>query len=374
MVIENPVVSDTANWFFFWTGVASAALAVIVSAFGRDDPHSYSDTGFERVLSLLQRLSIWSPAVVGPLSLLGGTVLAGTGAGGRLGWLSILSGGVCLFVFTAALLVYKIRDLKPYLSDVVNLQYRRAGRSGDESRPGPSADAIAQAVHRMLTERETPRPRTVRPGAGAVVHSLVERTARDALEAASEHGISVLVHYPDDVDQQASVELVQAVGQVAGAFDLEIAERVGPVRGSLSLWFRARRRQITDAAGTDLGKELGADVKRAVQLRAVDAEQAKVDDAKAAAVQKLINATEHAPVAVVQVGALLLVKVNGVLAVRDLTPAELTVLRRNPSLINDPATLLAKLEASAEIAMVPSSLPAELPAARPDPGDEPAPG
>ena len=92
------------------------------------------------------------------------------------------------------------------------------------------------------------------------------------------------------------------------------------------------------------GKEITVEVKRALQLRAVDAEQAKVDGAKAEAVAKLIAAVEAVPTAVIHSGALLLVKTNDMLTVKDLSPAEIDYLRRNPHSVADPVNVLTHLQ------------------------------
>ncbi|MFI6324811.1 hypothetical protein ACIBG8_45315 [Nonomuraea sp. NPDC050556] len=173
----------------------------------------------------------------------------------------------------------------------------------------------------------------------------------------AEEAVPVFVHLAGRVSVETEFAVAQALGQVVGAFDLEIDESRGPVRGSLSYWFRARRRDVQNIANSELGKEMGVEVKRALQLRAVDAEQAKVDDAKAEAVSKLIAAVENHPVAVLQVGSLLVVKADGVLQVRDLTPREIEHLRRNPHALVNPATVLAHLQTSVDEASSGRDLP-----------------
>ncbi|MEU7938553.1 hypothetical protein [Microbispora bryophytorum] len=158
----------------------------------------------------------------------------------------------------------------------------------------------------------------------------------------------MLVYLKGRVRGETAFALAAAVSQIVRAFDLETVDEVGPRTGSLAYWFRARRRDLQKASETDLGQEITSEIKRALQLRAVDAEQAKVDDSKASAVAKLIAAVEGQPTAVVQVGALLLVKANGLINVRDLTPQEVVYLRRNPHAVADPITIMKRLQEIAD--------------------------
>ncbi|MEU7743240.1 DUF4287 domain-containing protein [Nonomuraea sp. NPDC049158] len=179
------------------------------------------------------------------------------------------------------------------------------------------------------------------------VNAMIERSLATLQEKPDEHAVSVLVYIAgESVANRTLLDVVEALGQILGAFDLDRVDSSGPLLGSLAYWFRMRRRDFKEATASDLGKELGAEVKRALQLRAVDAEQAKVDDAKAAAATKLIASVEAHDAAVIQVGALLLVKANGVLHVRDLSPREINFLRQHPHSFTDPATVLARLETS----------------------------
>lgn len=58
------------------------------------------------------------------------------------------------------------------------------------------------------------------------------------------------------------------------------------------------------------------------------------------------------PNAVIQIGSVLLVKVDGIPRVRNLTQAELAYLQRNPELFRDPAAVLHILQEAVETTRV----------------------
>jgi hypothetical protein len=138
----------------------------------------------------------------------------------------------------------------------------------------------------------------------SLILSAIEQAIGDALDADPQR-LSMLIYMDGDgIGGEKATMLIKAVGEFVGAFDLQVEAQSGPILASLTYWFRARRRDLQKVAYSDLGKEVAAEVKRALQIRAVDIEQAKVDDAKAEAVAKLIAAVEAVPTAVIRVFAL----------------------------------------------------------------------
>jgi hypothetical protein len=93
MTVVSWVASDTASWILFSTGVLSAALAIVKNA-RREQTYTHNR-------SLFRILAAWFLIMVGPVLLLGGAVLVAIGAG-RLSWLSILSGAICLSVIASS--------------------------------------------------------------------------------------------------------------------------------------------------------------------------------------------------------------------------------------------------------------------------------
>jgi hypothetical protein len=125
-----------------------------------------------------------------------------------------------------------------------------------------------------------------------------------------------------DVDSY-HFEVERAFLGLLSAFDFEIAETFPPLRGS---WFRAFTARAKRATTTSEFTAQLAKLERAL------------DSAQGDAVAKLMTALDSAPNAVLQIGSVLLIKVDGVPVVRTLTRAELS-----PALLRDPAAALREL-------------------------------
>ncbi|MGW6499355.1 hypothetical protein [Nonomuraea angiospora] len=156
--------------------------------------------------------------------------------------------------------------------------------------------------------------------------------------------LPIMVYVGGDADEADLSPIEDAIQDVLDAYELRIDTCQGPFLGSIAKWFRAVRRGAKSLADSEIGQDLAAEAQRAIQLRAVDLEQAKVDDAKATAVAKLIEAAAPHPIAIIQSGSMLLLKAHDMLVVRDLTPREMLYVRRNSQLITDPKALLVGLD------------------------------
>jgi hypothetical protein len=138
-------------------------------------------------------------------------------------------------------------------------------------------------------------------------------------DSLSRRTVPASVYIDVDLDQ---FEVERAFLGLLSAFDLEIAETFPPIRGS---WFRAftarARKAVTVAEFTAL---LGK-IERAL------------DSAQGDAVAKLLTALDSAPNAVLQIGSVLLIKVDGVPVVRTRQAG------LSPALVRDPAAALREL-------------------------------
>lgn len=153
----------------------------------------------------------------------------------------------------------------------------------------------------------------------------------------------ILVYVGGEADDASLAPIEEALEEVLNAYGYDIRTCKGPFRGSITKLFKGLWRRTKEIRDCDLGQDLAAEMQRAIQLRAVDLEQAKVDDAKAAAVAKLMEAAAPHAVVTIQVGAMLLLKAHDMLVVRDLTPREMLYVRRNSHLVTEPRALLAGL-------------------------------
>ena len=137
------------------------------------------------------------------------------------------------------------------------------------------------------------------------------------------------------------LEVQGALMKVLEAFDLEVRDLWPEIRGSSFRSFLARTR--TSMRSPEFRTRL-AKIERAVELQALHKVQAEVDAAQGDAVAKLITALGSTPTAMIQIGSVLLMKIDGEVTVRNLTQLELLHLERNPALLRAPAEALHELQ------------------------------
>lgn len=85
-------------------------------------------------------------------------------------------------------------------------------------------------------------------------------------------------------------------------------------------------------------------VERGIELHLLHKKQAEIDSLQGEAVAKLLTALESTPTALIQIGSVLLIKIDGVPAVRNLTQQELIYLEQNPALLRNPAGIFEALQ------------------------------
>lgn len=208
----------------------------------------------------------------------------------------------------------------------------------------------AQPVYRLILIIDTcqsghaltPEAVTAEVAAQSMIEQNMDALIKAQGEPTTE--LPIMVYIGGDADDASLSPVEEAVRGVLDAYDLELGGCQGPFYGSITKWFKGLKRGGKTLAASELGQDLAADAQRALQLRAVDLEQAKVDDAKATAVAKLIEAAAPHAVVTIQAGSMLLLKAHDMLHVRDLTPREMLAVRRNSHLVPDPKALLAVLD------------------------------
>ena len=126
-----------------------------------------------------------------------------------------------------------------------------------------------------------------------------------------------------------------------------IAYRAGPVIGS---WYRGFRGFLTHAGRSGTA----AEARRAIEIQLLDRFQAGIDGTTGDAVAKLITALCNTSGAVIQVGSVLLVKVDDTIVVRQLSQREMAYWQRNPGLFKSPIDALAELQRAMDTSDDPS--------------------
>lgn len=85
-------------------------------------------------------------------------------------------------------------------------------------------------------------------------------------------------------------------------------------------------------------------LEKLVETAALDMPQAHTTKTEAEAASNLIAAIRDAPIAAIQLESLLVLKTNGRLQVRRLSVDEQRIMEANPSLLNDPNSILDVLQ------------------------------
>lgn len=209
---------------------------------------------------------------------------------------------------------------------------------GDEGLPEGSARRKAErALRHRLAVHLRDRRRALAEDDQTPPPAMPTTTPYPAL--AIQHPFVVTVYLAEEHGTQ---EVQQALSDLLEAFEFTIVDSLPAMRGS---WYRdfiaVSRRALTSR---EVGERLQK-VERGIELHLVHKQQAEIDSMQGDAVAKLLTALEHTPDALVQIGSVLLIKVNGVPAVRNLNQVELRYLERNPRLLKSPATILEALQA-----------------------------
>ncbi|MEN3540649.1 hypothetical protein AAH991_36430 [Microbispora sp. ZYX-F-249] len=246
-------------------------------------------------------------------------------------------------------------ELRARLAEIANLAQNA---TAEASRPAIRAweARIAALARGLAVEREAyldPMPDLYGlPRRAPAPDHYFQQAQEQTREALSEleSPLTMDVGHPDGMYQKQSLpvllylentedypEVVAALKGMVEAYDGSDIEASPGIWGSvfqrLRMWLR----------GED-GKLLQAQIQRAAELRLVDESQATVDDQEAAAAAKLIAAFEKIESGTAIVGSLLLVKANGRVDIRNLTPQEITYLKRHPGLIRNPEGVMQALQ------------------------------
>lgn len=136
-------------------------------------------------------------------------------------------------------------------------------------------------------------------------------------------------------------EIEQALLEVIDVFGFDVIYDAPGIIGSWFHEFFLRAKKVVEANTEEDRLEEYA---RALRIKLLDQQQAQVDSMQADAVSKLLTAVGDRKNALLQVGSVLLIIVDGVPVVRNLTQLELIFYERNPILFRDPAKALAELQ------------------------------
>lgn len=164
-----------------------------------------------------------------------------------------------------------------------------------------------------------------------------ERRPQPDWEEISGNWLPIRIYLADEHDHQ-SVE--DAVVGLAESMNIEVIYPFDPIIGS---WYRELLARIKRSDSLPTFDEQAAGVTRAINNHLVNKGQAEIDSTLADAVAKLATSIGDRD-AVIQIGSIFFVQCKCTIAARNLTPAELMHLDRNPALLRDPAEALQHLQ------------------------------
>lgn len=144
-------------------------------------------------------------------------------------------------------------------------------------------------------------------------------------------------------DESAAAGVEAAVEVLLHTAGFEVLERDEPIIGS---WFRRMRAGRLSAQGSPIAREAAAVAAHALESRAVHGQDATVTATMMQNLPALLTSLQPTKNAVIRVGALLIVKVEEVVTVHQLTSAQQLHLDHQPRLLTSPQDILQVLELS----------------------------
>jgi hypothetical protein len=172
----------------------------------------------------------------------------------------------------------------------------------------------------------------------AAYRAMIEATYLRADDHPRSTSVLPLTVYVSDESVHEQVEA--AVEKLLESAGLRIIDRSDPVIGS---WFRQMRAGTRDVARSPRGKEIAATALHAADTRLVLAQDAAVTATLMQNLGPVLTSLHPTKDAALRIGALLIVKVNWVLTVHQLTAAQQLHLDHKPELASSPHEILAAL-------------------------------
>lgn len=181
----------------------------------------------------------------------------------------------------------------------------------------------------------------------SVLRSILEQTddmKQD--QPGSDHPTLVAVALPISIylgDEAVHAQVESAVEEWLTTASVAIDARQEPVIGS---WFRRMQATATVALNSEAAQDLALTAVHAADARIVLAQDATITATLLANLGPVIGSLQPTKDAVIRVGALLIVKVDWVVQVIQLTAAQQALLDHRPQLSSDPHQIVAALQLS----------------------------
>ncbi|KAA9379649.1 hypothetical protein F5972_08325 [Microbispora cellulosiformans] len=161
----------------------------------------------------------------------------------------------------------------------------------------------------------------------------------EAIDMDDAEQLSPIVLYVSNDDAYNDVR--EALDDAMEAFGLAPVRSSPPIRGSVwQVITAAFKRQVEPDRLDQAGDAFTAGAK----ARWYGEPQSQITKAQGEAVANLLDKLQSTPDALIMISNILIVKVDGVPVVRELTPEQVQVLQENPSLFTDPRLALSRLQ------------------------------
>lgn len=160
----------------------------------------------------------------------------------------------------------------------------------------------------------------------------------DQTDGGQQVELSISIHVSDET---ISGQVQTAVEGLLETADLEISYRGTPIWGS---WVRLMRAKFRGAIESPVGREIAMTAAHAAEARFALAQDAAVTATMMQNLGPVIGSLQPTRDAVIRVGALLIVKVDWVVSVFQLTAAQQFELDHHPALASSPKEIIAALE------------------------------
>jgi len=284
-------------------------------------------------------IAVWSPVVVGPLLVLGGAVLIAV-TEGRLSWLPVLAGAVCLATFALVRQDEVARASRRTLENTLLGNVARDAVRSKDTNSSVAAEVTGE-VGKMLAQLRKELELSHDNLANEVRQTLFVDRARppDTFQTFTQAMIAAGLWAPVSVYTSADdgEALKDAVVRVLREFGLEVAVEEPSVRGSWWQRFWARGREVAESEPV---RDRLAKVERALELEGLGKRQAEIDKAKAEAVAALYAVVKEQENAVVRLGSIVMIKKAGDLVVFTVSEMQAAVLEKHSELLRDPVAAL----------------------------------
>lgn len=162
-------------------------------------------------------------------------------------------------------------------------------------------------------------------------------------EQGQNHNGSEQTMYPVTIylsDESVHEQVEAAVEDLLAATGVQVEHRDDPVFGS---WFRRMRARAGQAVHSPLAREAAAVAAHAAELGIVHARDATITSTMLENLGPVLTALHPTKDAVIRAGALLIVKVDWIVVIHQLTPAQQLQLNHQPQLAQSPHSILSAL-------------------------------